>query len=240
MNLNDWTVNATQWVMTDLPTHDYDSALVLVQTWLTSNPWVPDDEEEPAGDGVTTGDKTPDEAADEITAEELGSIYTVTVEIPVTIKMSSTKNFASGTTLADMVTSLESLFEGRISALVDEIGDGAHVTEFDWSSSTNSKRDGGSLSTVQRVAINAEISGAYHIDPAAVATAAARSKNGLDDTWMAEQVYIRTGSSKSISVSVVKYTSNTYTTLDSPGYKFYVKLDPQSMKLRSIVRVDNA
>lgn len=243
MTKSEWLNNTTILLMSKAPNYDYDSAFTVVDTYLsgTAGGWNPDDGGEPSGAGEPTNEDTPDEASTAIYDTQIADTKTITSTVEVTLKLTHTGSFPTGTSTATILNSLKSIMQGRIEEEVD-INSGIDFISADWDNATNSTRFGGSLSQSARQEIENSITNdVVLIDPVTIATAYVRSAYALDNTWVAKSIYNR-GTDYPIIVSVGKYTTSAYGTEDVsyvdglntvtyPGY--VVQIDPDTHRVQT-------
>lgn len=235
--LEQWSLTTSQLVMDRLPGHDYESARALVDAHLISlGGWVPSDENLPEGEGAPNGGSTETQAADAIETAQLARINTLTITVPVVLEMQIPGNFASGTSESEMVTSLQSSIESRVSGVLSDLN-GFSIDSYTWASVSSSNRAGGTLNQSAMQSVDTEVkAGAPFEDPAAIATAHARESLGLNDTWVATSLYLRT--TGTLGVTIEKFTANTYSTDDGGvDYHYVVSLDRTTLDVQTVSRV---
>lgn len=216
MTKNEWLNNAAIALMTKAPNYDYDSAYIEVDTYLanTGGGWNPTDGGEPSGEGEPTNEDTPDEAATAIYDTQVSDSKTITSTVDVSIKMTHTGSFPTGTSTATILAALQDAMEARVEAEFS-LKTGVDFLDVDWNNATSTTRFGGSLSQSNRQEVQNSITNdTVLIDPAAIATEYVRSTFSLDNTWVAKTVYNR-GTNYPIIVSVGKYTTSAYSTEDT-------------------------
>lgn len=239
----EWLNNAALALMTKAPNYDYDSAYSEVETYLanTAGGWNPDDVGVPLGDGEPDNEDTPDEAATAIYVTQIGDTKTITTTVDVSIKITHTDSFPTGTSTATILTALKDEMEARIESEFD-INAGVKFIDADWDNASSTTRFGGALSQSSRQEVQNSITNdTILIDPAAIATAYVRSTFSLGNTWVAKTVYNR-GTNYPIIVFVGKYTTSAYGTEDTsytdgddtvtyPGY--VVQIDKATHRVQS-------
>lgn len=232
MTEDEWKLNIGQRVTVALPSNTLDSAMVLADSWLTANGgW-------DGGEGQPSGGESDDDVVAAIAADEIAKTNTVTITMPVLIKVSMVGNFASGTSTGDMVSAMQSAVEARLDAAF--VGrDGAQLYEYLWGDETASVRAEGSLSSASMQAIQAAIEfDSTFVDPAAVATAAVRTLHSLPTTWICSSLYTRGNGSEPIVATVTKFVNTTYSSADDVGYHFVARIGRESGSVETVTRVD--
>lgn len=220
MNLLQYKTAVAQLVMARLPGHDIDSASALAGTWVSSNGgWVPADPGDPEGEGATASANTQSQTADAIAVAERAKTKTLTATFPVVIKATIGGTYTSNVQI-DILNDLKDEVEVRLNAaLAGAIG--LKIESYTWGSATTALKSTGDLSQAERQAVQVEIAALALVDPASVGTAAARLAFGLNTTWVASSVYVRSSTSP-FYVDVKKYTDTTYATIDGASTARYV------------------
>jgi len=243
---NEWLNNATISLMTKAPNYDYDSALSEIETYLvnTAGGWNPDDGGEPNGEGEPTNSDTPSAAATAIYTTQISDTKTITSTVDVSVKLTHTGSFPTGTSTATILAALKDAMEARIEAEFALTG-GVDFLDADWDNAVSTTRFGGTLSQSVRQEIqNSIVNDVVLIDPATIATAYVRTTYSLDNTWVAKTVYNR-NANYPIIVFVGKYTTSVYGTEDTsyvdgddtvtyPGYVVQVDMDTHRVQTCSV------
>tara|TARA_B100000745_G_scaffold163688_2_gene107095 strand:- start:5171 stop:5938 length:768 start_codon:yes stop_codon:yes gene_type:complete len=236
MTKEEWIRNSTISLMSLSPGYDYDTAKVEIAAYLanTAGGWNPNDVGDPNGEGAPTNNNTPEQAATAINALEISETRTLTATVDVSLKITQTGSFASGTSTTAVVNALKALMETRIET---ELGSSAGIefVDADWDNATTSEREGGALNSTQRVAVQTSITtDPVLVDPAAIASAYVRNRYSLDNTWIAKTIYNR-GPNYPIMVTVRKYTTSSYATEDTT----YIDGDDTVTYAEYVVQIDS-
>lgn len=236
--LEGWKTNIGSLLIRRLPGNDFDAGRTLATAYLSSiGGWVPDDGGDPTGDGHPTGSPSDQSVVDTIVTQQLDRSRTAIITVPVVIRTSVSGAFASGTSDADVVAALQSDVESRVATAL--AGSSIQVSSYTWGSRTiDSSRADGILSAAERVAIQSSIAGDDLLDPAARAVSWLRTELSLPTTWMASEVYSRDATPGTpVSVTIIRHTSTSYTTLSSPGYFYVVMIGKRPCMPQSYTRI---
>lgn len=232
--LAEWKNNTVAIILADLPGHDYDSALTLVDAQLVAaGGWVLEGGEPAGGNGAPNDGSTPAQAAATIRTNELAKTNTLTVEVDVTLKMLASGAYSVGTSAADILASLDEDLETRIEG---RLPSGVTAETYDWDNASSSTRAGGTLDQSARQGVDTEIDSGTLQDPAAIATKAARDEFSLDDKWVASELYVPTAGTCYVTVTL--YTNNTYDVVDGTAtFKIIVCIDAKNSTIRALSKV---
>ena len=241
---SEWLKNTAALLTQTAPRYDYSTAFSQASAYLVNDAgdWLADSGEASDGEGEPTNGETPSQAAQSIYTAHLNETRTVTISLPVTLDLTLTGSYADGVGTSTILTSLQSQITQRIN---DMVTSGIDVKTIDFGTATKSfLRTSGNTTAAQRETIQSEIETASNLtDPAAIASSYVRSTYGLDNTWIAEKVYVRSGTDI-IVVQVKKYTTTAYSTIDDDfidgsntvtyeGY--FVFLDNNSLSVQSVI-----
>ena len=221
LTLVSWKNTVAFGLVQSLPLQDFESALVLTESYLSSiGGWVPDDPADPTGVGEPANGETPEEAIASITTFQYSRIYTVSLNVDSDLKMSVVANLAPGLDDSSVLGSIENTVTDVINAqLTDTALELEDVTTF-----TGTVISGGEISATDRSNIQTTIAaGGKLIDPPVIALVATRTRYNLDTTWNISNIY--TEPDEPLVFITKKYTDTSYTTLDAETTSYTLKLD---------------
>jgi len=223
LTLPAWIDATAAIIITELPLQSRDSATLYTSSYLSNvGGWVPDNILIPQGPGNPANGFTPQQAANAITAEQLAQVYdlnflvTIQVEVQVASKLvpGLTLNQAAGAVLSQVTQFVTTeINNSDLPMRVDSVNAGTPIS--------GGSGLGGATTTGMRVSIQADIiSGFKVIDYKANTLNYARRQYNLDTTWNVGSVY--TELNQPIAVIIQKYTSTSYSTLDTGTTTFYI------------------
>ena len=189
MNKSDWIINTAGLLMDLLPGFGYDDAKPLAEDYLIdTGGWVPDDGGEPLGEGEPDDAGTPAVAALAISLVAIGDTKTLNISVPVSVTVTYTGSFPTGTSSADILNASKASLEAAVAARL--AGSNFEYNTITWADAQTTSRFDGTLGQVARAAVQAEILANVNlVDPAAVAVSHIRYHYGLGDTWMTYKLY---------------------------------------------------
>lgn len=210
LTLNGWKTSVATGVVEALPLQDFESALVLADDFLaTQGGWNPDDAGDPTGPGVPVSGATLEEAIVLITDQNLDRVYHVDVSGNMNFRILMNEKLATGLSDEDVLTNITD----RLSDVVELNLGRTSIELVDIPSFTGDVTSGPTTAT-QRLNIQNTIEGGGRIiDPRAIGLVSARATFNLDTTWNVEFLY--TEPDKSLYLSIIKYTTDLYQTVDS-------------------------
>lgn len=234
--LTEWTNNASTLVLSSVPGLNFTDAENLVTSYLTSvGGWIPDNPANPTDLGVAANGQLFSDAAISVKQQQFAQMNTLTVSVPVTLKLTEVGLFAPGTPMSAITTTLQTGLQARI---VDALASKAiSIVSVDFSEvdDTSVLRQRGILTPSDLVAIQSDIAtNPVLVDPASVASVLARSIFGLDATWVCYQMYDVLDST--IECFIGKYIDLTYQTSANTGFEYVVGLDTIGLNLQSCVK----
>jgi hypothetical protein len=207
-----------------LPLQDFSSAISLVESYLSdTGGWNPDDVGDPTGLGEPVSGETPEQAAINITNQQLNSVYQSEITGQLTFKANFIKNLGSGLSESVVLSTIESEFAQFIENQFDNI-----IIQFESLDTFTGTVISGPTTAAERVLINNLIvSGDKLINPKAIALSLSRNRFSLDNTYNVSFLYTQTD--KELVILIEKYTSTAYTNLDlSVDNQFIISLDSKS------------
>jgi hypothetical protein len=226
LTLNGWTASVAAGTIESLPLQDFESALVLAETFLgTQGGWNPDDVGEPTGPGVPVSGIDLATSILLITLSQRSRIYRGDITGTLNFRIIMNENLATGldsdTVLLNFTDRLEELVRANINKTNLEFVD---IPSFS-GNITNGETD-----AVERVSIqNIITTGGRITEPKALALSSGRAEFNLDNTWNVQYLY--TEQNASLFVMILKYTDTSYSTIDSMSTnRFGITLDPVSYR----------
>jgi hypothetical protein len=226
LTLNGWTASVAAGTIESLPLQDFESALVLAETFLgTQGGWNPDDVGEPTGPGVPVSGIDLATSILLITLSQRSRIYRGDITGTLNFRIIMNENLATGldsdTVLLNFTDRLEELVRANINKTNLEFVD---IPSFS-GNITNGETD-----AVERVSIqNIITTGGRITEPKALALSSGRAEFNLDNTWNVQYLY--TEQNASLFVMILKYTDTSYSTIDSMATnRFGITLDPVSYR----------
>jgi hypothetical protein len=228
--LSDWEDSTTILLCRKLPLQTYDSAMTLVQDYVTSvGGWVPVDSTVPTGDGALANGQSQDQASTSITNLQYARIYSCDLTVHATLGLNLNVNLVSGLDTPGVIESLVATLNAWVTSQLE----GTKITLETIDSYTANITNRGILLTADQTAINNLISGEGKLlDPRAIALNLARQVFTLDSTWNISHVY--TEDTENFACIVEKYQSSSYLVRDTSATNYYViSLDGTSYALIS-------
>ncbi len=226
-SLISWKTDTSFLVVRKLPFEDFESAFVLVETYLSSTGgWNPDDPNDSTGPGEPVSGATTTEAADIIRDEQMGAVYSTPVNATINISLEYIAKLVGGLSDQDVLDNIEEGLNKFIANQLLPID-----LQYDLLVSFGGVPVPGSHTTQNsRIALDATVvAGGKLIDPKAIALNSARVMNSLDNSW--NVTYLYTKKDNDLFALVEKYASN-YEFLDlSDDRQFFLSLDPESYKI---------
>lgn len=216
--LNGWRTSASNGLVESLPLQTFDDALILVDEYLANvGGWLPNDTNDPTGQGTPVNGDTPAQAVSNIVSSRLERVHRLKATMDVQVELEFISNFATGQSDADIIAQMQPLVEAFVQRQLS-----TSPLAYDGVSNLTGTLDrGGSTDVQERLAIETAIANGQLLrDPRVVALNAARTLYGLDDEWSVDLVY--TEPDKPIVVIIRKYTSNALTALDTSATQQYV------------------
>jgi hypothetical protein len=231
LTLAGWKTTVSIGLIQELPLQDQASALVLTENYLASTGgWVPDDAGDPTGPGVPASGVTTGEAIIVIAQNNLGRIYSFSLQGVLTFNMEYNRNldptFSDATALSVIEPALRDFIELQF---VD--------TETNLEFVTLDSYDGpiirGTTTAEERRGIQTAITtGGKLINPKAIALSSARARFNADNTFNVSYLY--TEEDKELFHLIIKYTDTTYESIDPTATnQFAIKLDSVSYKVNT-------
>jgi len=226
-SLNAWKTDTSFLVVKKLPFEDFQSAFVLAETYLSATGgWNPDDPNNPVGPGNPVNGNTPDEAADIIRNEQMGSVYSTSVNATIEISLEYITKLIGGLSQQDILDNISEGLDKFIAAQLESTD-----LKYDLLVSFEGEPVEGSLTTQGiRIDINSSLeSGDKLIDPKEIALNYARVTYSLDNLW--NVTYLYTKENNDLFVLIEKYANN-YEFLDlSDDRQFFLSMDPTSYEI---------
>lgn len=229
-SLASWKIDTSIILLGTLPLQTIDSALVLVEQYLSSTGgWIPEDSSDPTGPGEPASGESSQEAANTITDSQLGRIYNTQVTANIDVGFNVIQNLDTGLTNEEVLVLIQETIENFIQ---EQLGF-TILSLNSMNSSDGTTKQGGKTTDAERIAADTDVkSGNKLIDPVSISLKLARERFDLDDFW--NVTYIYNEPDQNIVAIVERYTSTTYTTLDPlTTTQNVVTMDATTYKLAS-------
>ena len=229
-----WKQTTALLLVSMLPLQDFDSALQLVENYLSSvGGWVPDDTNNPTGPGVPATGETPEQAVDSIVQEQLGRMYDVDATVTVELNVRFFANLLAGQSDSSVLSAIDQELQNLITAQLSP----TDLTATAVTSTTATIVNSGLTDQTIRLDLNTQVQTVNRLtDPKALALEEARDRFALDDTWNVSQFY--TQANDDLVFFVEKYDNNAYVLLDAASTeKFILKFDSVSYDLVSGIKL---
>lgn len=217
-------VNATATQLTaELPLQSLQSALNLSFSYVSNvGGWMPDSQQDPNGPGLPANGASVDQAASDIATQQIENVYDLNFSMNVTIRVQFTEQFGAGLDLGDANAAMQN---DLATFVTNSINNSALPIRVDAILSQTPQADrsmlGGETTQTLRQNIAADATDNIKIvDYKASALRYSTTVNGLDDTWNVQYVYTQPGNP--VVVIILKYTDNTYASIDTSNHTTYV------------------
>lgn len=216
--LNGWRTSATNGLVESLPLQTFDDSLILVDEYIAGiGGWVPNDANDPTGEGVPANGETPAQAVASIVASRLERVHRLKASMNVQVNLDVVANFAAGQSDADIIAQMQPLVEAFVQRQLSK----SPLAYGGVSNLSGTLDRNGDTDLQERLDIETAISNGQLLrDPRVVALNAARTLYGLDNAWSVNLVY--TEPDKSIIVVIRKFLDSALTALDPNEVNQYV------------------
>lgn len=208
-----------------LPLQSLNSAVALVYAYISDvGGWLADNPSDPQGPGQPANHFTEQQSANAITAQQIASVYDISFTVSVVLNVQAIAQLTSGLSLSAAAASMASqvsqfiettINDSNIPLSVNSVGSQATVSGFSLT--------GGSTTQTVRQDIASNIANEVTdkvVDYKTNALIYVRNTFGVNNTWNVSSVYTEAGDP--ISVTIQKYTDDTYATLDMASSTVYV------------------
>ncbi len=226
LTLNGWKASVAAGVVESLPLQDFESALVLAESFLaTQGGWNPDDAGDPTGSGEPASGISLEASISLITTTQLESIYHVDVSANMNFRIVLNENLAFGLSDGDVLINIAD----RLTDVVEANLVNTNIELIDIPSFTGDVTNGPTTAEERRSIQTLIESGGRIIEPSAIGLIVARAMFSLDNTHNVEYLY--TEPTKVLFLQISKYIDTTYESFDSAATsKFGITLDAISFK----------
>lgn len=218
LTLEGWKSSTTTLLVSSLPLQTFDEGLLLVDSYLSSvGGWVPNDTNDPTGDGFPANGASPTQAVADISQSRYDRVHRLRATMNVELNLDFISNFDPGQSDEEIIAQMQPL----ILAFVREQFEKSPLDFSDLTELQGTLTVGGVQTPEQRRDINQSIAdGKTKRDPRVAALTAARATYFLEDVWNVFSIYLEPD--KPIVAIIRKYTNVTYETLDENETRQYV------------------
>lgn len=229
LTLNGWKASVATGVVESLPLQDFESALILAESFLaTQGGWNPDDAGDPTGPGVPVSGVSLETSIILITLQQLERVYHVDVSANMNFRIVLNENLAIGLTDEAVLTNIAD----RLTDVVEANLENTNIELVDIPDFTGDVTNGPTTAEERRSIQTLIESGGRIIDPYAIGLIVARGMFSLDNTYNVEYLY--TEPAKVLFLQITKYTDTLYENFDlTATSKFGITLDAISFKTTS-------